>query len=97
MASPGEQLVEAAKAGDVAKIKSALSEGADVNERIHGGAGGTALYQAAFNNKVEAVQLLLGIDNIDVNETNTNESQWSALLAAGLFLLTSSFSAYSNY
>ena len=84
MASHEEELVEAARVGDVEKIKASLSAGADVNQRVHAGSGGTALYQAAFNNQVEALELLLDVDDIDVNHTDTNESQWSALLAAGL-------------
>lgn len=84
MGDAQERLVEAAKAGNIEAMKAAMSQGADVNERVHSGSGGTALYQAAFNNQVEAVKFLLGVDDIDVNQNDTNESQWSALLAAAI-------------
>lgn len=54
---PGEELREAASAGDVAKVKEILDRGADVNAA--NSYGGTALAFASRRGHVEVVRLLL--------------------------------------
>ena len=52
-----EQLIEAAKSGDVERVEQALAAGADVDSRD--AAGATALMFAAHGGHLDAVQALI--------------------------------------
>ena len=64
-AGPNDDLLEAARQGDVEKIKTALNAGADVNYEMPG-PGITAIFLAAQGGHVEAVKLLIKM-KADVN------------------------------
>lgn len=55
--APRDALFDAARQGDVKKVKELLDKGADVNARNKFGA--TALWFAAYKNRVEVIKLLL--------------------------------------
>mmetsp|Transcript_108313 Transcript_108313/g.334518 ORF Transcript_108313/g.334518 Transcript_108313/m.334518 type:complete len:178 (-) Transcript_108313:71-604(-) len=56
--TPSERLFAAAKAGDVAACREALSAGADVNSKDEGSLCCTALHMAAAGAHIEVCQLL---------------------------------------
>ncbi|XP_019858459.1 PREDICTED: arf-GAP with coiled-coil, ANK repeat and PH domain-containing protein 2-like [Amphimedon queenslandica] len=64
---PDWQLYNAAKDGDIERMRTALSNGADINWRNPRTLNRTSLHEAAFNNRSDAVQWLLskgaGIDS----------------------------------
>ena len=60
-------LIEATATGNVAAIKKAIADGADVNVKAVG--GGTLLFIAAHEGHREVAELLIG-EGADVNETN---------------------------
>lgn len=67
-AAPNDDLIEAARAGDAAKIKSAVSAGAKVNYELPG-PGVTALFLAASGGHAEAVKALIGLKaNVNARE-----------------------------
>ncbi|MDR1330907.1 MAG: ankyrin repeat domain-containing protein, partial [Tannerella sp.] len=65
--SPGEQLVAAAKSGDVAPAEKLPAEGADANAKDE--YGKTALIRAAGKGHTETVKRLLA-EGADVNARN---------------------------
>ena len=72
-----EQLIEAARSGDVERVVQALAAGAQVDSRDATGA--TALMIAAHGGHLEAVRALLAA-GADVNATDA--VGWSALVKA---------------
>ena len=60
-------LIEATATGNVAAIKKAIADGADVNVKAVG--GGTLLFIAAHEGHREVAELLIA-EGADVNETN---------------------------
>ena len=72
-----EQLIEAAKSGDVGRVAQALAAGADVDSRDATGA--TALMIAAHGGHLGAVRALIAA-GADVNATDS--LGWSALVKA---------------
>ncbi len=72
-----EQLLKAAKKGDIEEVRLLLEKGADVNSRNMD--GWTALMLAAWNGNTETVELLLD-EGADVNSKSI--SGWTALMFA---------------
>ena len=69
--SRNQQLLQAAKIGDIKRTKNLIKHGADVDAK--GRYGWTALYLATKYNHVKTVQLLLD-NGADVNARNNNGS-----------------------
>ncbi len=65
MSNLNTELLNAAKNGDIEKVKSLISEGADVN--VVDKNGDTPLIWAATNGHKETVETLLKVKGIDVN------------------------------
>ncbi len=76
-ASLDRELIAASRAGDAAKVRSLLDDGARVDARDEGGA--TALVAAAYGNHVEVARLLVAA-GADVNAKDDTEQ--SAFLIA---------------
>jgi len=75
-AGNGQDLINAAENGDVAKVKVLLAKGADVNAKANNGA--TALIMASQNGHLEVVKALLA-KGADVN---AKANGWTALRIA---------------
>ncbi len=87
-----ERFLEAAKNGDVARVRSRLANGVDVNARKRPD-GWTALHYAAAGAHLETVRVLLGA-GADVSASGTlNQSQsGTRLLARPLIVAQTSMS-----
>jgi|GEM_PF-1591503 len=75
----GEQLIQAARHGDLAQVQQLIAQGVDVNAGDK--SGKTALIIASEKGNFEIVKALLAVKNIDVNAT-IKISGTSALMVA---------------
>jgi ankyrin repeat protein len=74
-----ENLVNAAREGNISTVKTLLARGTDVNAKINSADGATALMMASFNNHLDVAQVLLA-KGADAN-AKTN-SEFTALMGA---------------
>lgn len=79
-AGPNEDLLEAARQGDVPKVKAALDAGADVNYEMPG-PGVTAIFLAASGGHVEVVRLLIKM-KADVNASEKIDGRTVLIIAS---------------
>jgi len=70
MAGVNEDLIEAAKSGDLHKVKRLIDQGAKVNAKDKDGS--TALMLASQSGKLKVVKVLIG-KGADVNAKNNND------------------------
>ena len=77
LATPNDDLLDAANNGDLPKAEAALKAGADVNTKFY--KGNTALMSASFNGHLEFVKWLIE-NKADVNAKD--KDGWTALLSA---------------
>ena len=79
-AGPNEDLLEAARGGDIEKVRASLSAGADVNYEMPG-PGVTAIFLAAQAGHIEVVKLLIKM-KADVNAMEKIDGRTVLIIAS---------------